>query len=122
MRHVLGDCYLDPQVLGMKTYVQQATAINYKLTQEGVGCGFAYLDLEKLTGSILAQDLTDKTSLAARMLTEKPLREALMRILDGATGSNLRVAGMPVGVCSERAKYSVISSAISPECRGDIPE
>ena len=86
VRHVLGDCYLDPQVLGMKTYVQQATAINYKLTQEGVGCGFAYLDLEKLTGSILAQDLTDKTSLAARMLTEKPLREALMRILDGATG------------------------------------
>ena len=86
VRHVLGDHYLDPQVLGMQTYVQQATLLNYKMTQEAVGCGFAYLDLEKLSSALLLRDLADKTSLAYRMLHHKPLRDALLRILDGATG------------------------------------
>jgi len=86
VRHVLGDHYLDPQVLGMQTYVQQATLLNYKMTQEAVGCGFAYLDLEKLSGDLLLRDLADKNSLACRMLYDKPLRDALLRILDGATG------------------------------------
>ena len=86
VKHVLGDFYLDPQVLSLRTYVQQATALNYRMTREAVGCGFAYIDLEKLSGSLLTTDLVDKNSLVSRMLTEKPLRIALLRILDGATG------------------------------------
>lgn len=86
VRHVLADFYLDPQVLSLKTYVQQATALNFKMTQEAVGCGFAYIDLEKLSSDLLLRDLADKTSLCSRMLLHKPLREALLRTLDGTTG------------------------------------
>lgn len=86
VRHVLRDYYLDERVLGLQSYVQQATMLNYRMTQEAVGCGFAYIDLEKLCGEILVKDLAESGSLASRMLREKPLREALMRRLDGATG------------------------------------
>lgn len=86
VRHVLNDFYLDAAVLGLESYSQQATAINYRITHEAVGSGFAYVDMEKAASRLLMEDLRDPKSLAYRILMEKSFRESILTRLDGATG------------------------------------
>lgn len=85
-RHILADHYLSPEVMTLGSYSQQSTAINYRLTKEAIGCGFAYVDMEKVASELIAKDLTDESSLIYRILQERSLRTAVLERLNGATG------------------------------------
>lgn len=85
-RHVLEDFYGKPSVLAMASYVQQACAINLEMTREALGCGFAYLDLEKIAASLLLLDLRRPDSLASLVVKDRRLRNEVYAALDGAVG------------------------------------
>lgn len=86
VRHVVGDLYGSERVLKMESYGAQATAINLQMTREAVGCGFAYLDLEKTAAALLLKDFKEPDSLATLVVKNKPLRDEVYAALDGAVG------------------------------------
>lgn len=92
VRHVLADVYGAPETLALPSYVDQACRINLLLTQEALGEGYAYVDLEKVASRLLQKDAGDPGSLFALLLRDATFRQALLSDLDGATGCWSRAA------------------------------
>lgn len=85
--------YLNPKIIHLPTYSDQITALNDKLWNQQFASevqdqipGVAYLELERVVAGILEKDLTDKDSLAYRILFDRNLREKIIQELNGVEG------------------------------------
>lgn len=86
VQHVLRDFYGEEETLALKTYADQACRINLHMTQEALGAGYAYADLEKVAAKLLCRDAQRSDSLFALLLRDASLRQETLCALDGATG------------------------------------
>lgn len=86
VRRVLRDFYGDAETLALPSYADQACRINLRMTQEALGAGYAYVDLEKTAARLLGKDAREADSLFGLLLRDKALRQEALSALDGAAG------------------------------------
>jgi hypothetical protein len=85
---LLIDDYTHPKVVGLTSYTQQATALNYRIwrrifrTKHRMPDLFT-LELEKVAIGLLEKDLTNYASLAHCVMFDTRLRDQVFNLLDG---------------------------------------
>lgn len=83
--------YADDAVLNQSNYAAQAMIVNQRLGRHMLKTSehppdIVYLEIEKITASLLTKDLNHENSLAYRIFFNNTLRDRLIRHLDGCPG------------------------------------
>ncbi len=84
--HILRDIYAREDVLHLARYADQSCVIEQALSLEATGCGFAYIEAERLTADLILWDLAQPGSLVRLLFEDGTFRRTLYAALEGVPG------------------------------------
>lgn len=88
LQRILNDDYASPAVSRLSTYSEQAVVLNHRIWKRlfadpGCASDLIYLELEKLTGTLLQSDLLNSDSLFSCAVLDSKCRQEAIEVLDG---------------------------------------